>query len=154
MQHQTQIQTQAQTFQSRWGYHPCDYETFKKLKLISKAYRKAIVMVSRWKRWKRKDPKNRVIRQKIRNDMGQVIGYEQPTPMPEPKICTVFTTLTPPEPNNQHRYLITTGSEWLSEYSQARKPQLSPSAVKPLLYPTTIIENMFQKVSMWLETTP
>src|SRR5713101_340936 len=29
-------------FQSRWGFHPCDYQTFRKLKFLNQAYLQAI----------------------------------------------------------------------------------------------------------------
>ena len=29
-------------FPSRWGFHPCDYETYRKLKLLNLLYQRAI----------------------------------------------------------------------------------------------------------------
>ncbi len=78
-------------FQSRWGFHPCDYQTFRKLKLLIQVYLQTVRLAHAWQRWKRKDPHNRVMRRRIRNDKGQTIGYEPPVPMPEPKICPVFS---------------------------------------------------------------
>src|SRR5712691_10368216 len=78
-------------FQSRWGFHPCDYQTFRKLKFLNQIFLHAARLAHAWQRWKRKDPHNRVIRRRIRNDKGQTIGYEPPVPMPEPKICPVFS---------------------------------------------------------------
>ena len=44
---------------SRFGYHPCSYETFAKIKEIHKAYWKALKDFHRWNRWNRKQPQNR-----------------------------------------------------------------------------------------------
>lgn len=60
-----------QTYKSRWGYHPCDYETAQKIRRISKAYWEAKRGYCRWRRWERKT----VHRQG-----------------PEPAICEIFFT--------------------------------------------------------------
>lgn len=54
---------------SRWGYHPCDYETAQKIRRISKEYWEAKRGYCRWRRWNRKT----VHRQG-----------------PEPTICPIF----------------------------------------------------------------
>lgn len=142
---------QTQTFQSRWGYHPCSYETSRRLKLISKVYHRAINMAAKWKRWKRKDPKNRAIRQKIRNELGQVIGYQKPIPMPEPILCPIFTTFDIRDGNTT---VTTNGSEWVVDCAQARRPQPTQAATQPLTHTTEEIDELFQKASAWLGTTP
>src|SRR5437870_6902272 len=78
-------------FQSRWGFHPCDYSTYRKLKFLNHVYQKALRMAHAWERWKRKDPHNRVMRRRIRNAQGQTIGYEPPVPLAEPPICPIFS---------------------------------------------------------------
>ena len=47
-------------FQSRWGFHPCSYEVFLKLKLLRKLYWQTVYDFHRWHRWQRKLPHNRV----------------------------------------------------------------------------------------------
>ena len=47
-------------FQSRFGFHPCDYQTYRKLKFLNQVCLKAIRLAHAWTRWKRKDPQNRV----------------------------------------------------------------------------------------------
>jgi len=78
-------------FQSRWGFHPCDYATYRKLKFLHLIYQKAVRLAHAWQRWQRKDPHNRVMRRRIRNDKGQTIGYEPPVPLPEPAICPIYS---------------------------------------------------------------
>jgi len=45
---------------SRWGYHPCDYETFQKLRVIKKYYYKNLHVIAERDRWLDKEPQNRV----------------------------------------------------------------------------------------------
>lgn len=49
----------VQSFKSRWGFHPCDYETFRKLKAIHKWFWEFLHDYAAWQRWDRKFPKNR-----------------------------------------------------------------------------------------------
>jgi hypothetical protein len=47
------------TFRSRWGYHPCNFETFRKLKQLHRAYWDGRRLLAKWRRWNAKLPKNR-----------------------------------------------------------------------------------------------
>jgi hypothetical protein len=47
------------TFKSRWGYHPCDYALYLKLKRLAKGYWQARRLVAAHRRWIRKRPHNR-----------------------------------------------------------------------------------------------
>src|SRR5262245_9109067 len=78
-------------FQSRWGFHPCDFSAYRKLKLLNHLLLRARRMAAAWERWHRKDPHNRVTRGRIRNEKGQTVGYEPPVPRAEPAICPVFS---------------------------------------------------------------
>ena len=62
----------SKIYQSRWGYHPCDYELFRKLKFLHKCYWEALIGFHAWHRWYRKEPQNRV--------------------GPEPPLCPTFVT--------------------------------------------------------------
>jgi hypothetical protein len=66
----------TQVHQSRWGYHPCDYATFLLLKELNQFYLGALRRFAEWKRWRRKQPQNRLLCKKRRNAQGQVIGKE------------------------------------------------------------------------------
>lgn len=76
--------------QGKWGYYPCDWETYRKLKELNMAYTKAMHEKAAWERWDRKEPQNRVIRGKLKNSSGQVVGYQAPLPMPEPELTSIF----------------------------------------------------------------
>jgi hypothetical protein len=62
------------TFRSRWGFHPCDYATYRKLKLLNLVYHRAVRLAHAWERWQRKAPHNRVRRHRIRDEQGRTIG--------------------------------------------------------------------------------
>ena len=47
-------------FQSRWGYHPCNFQLFLKLKSLHRWYWQTLYDFHRWHRWWRKEPQNRV----------------------------------------------------------------------------------------------
>ena len=49
----------TETFESRFGFHPCDYATFVKLKRVHKGYHEALRKVAAHRRWARKMPHNR-----------------------------------------------------------------------------------------------
>ena len=85
------MSTVPSVVRSRWGFHPCEFSTYRKLKLLNLVYQRAVRMAHAWQRWKRKDPHNRVSRRRIRNDDGRTIGYGPPTPIAEPPLCTVFS---------------------------------------------------------------
>lgn len=44
------------TFQSRWGYHPCNHETYLKLRRLHKAYWEGRRLLAKWRRWHAKKP--------------------------------------------------------------------------------------------------
>lgn len=71
-------------YQSRHGYHSCDYETYLLIKRVRKHYFAALKQFNAWLRWDRKQPQNRVIRKWKRNEKGQKIGCEIVGPKPEP----------------------------------------------------------------------
>ena len=47
-------------FESRWGYHPCPYDVYRKLKDLHRWYWFCVYDFHRWNRWQRKQPQNRV----------------------------------------------------------------------------------------------
>lgn len=73
------------THQSKWGFHPCDRVIFKKLKELNKLSYEWEAKDRAYERWARKQPQNRVIRQKLRNSLGQPIGYKVLGPAPKPE---------------------------------------------------------------------
>jgi hypothetical protein len=48
------------THKSRWGFHPCEYELFQKLKSLHRWYWRTLYDFHRWHRWQRKEEQNRI----------------------------------------------------------------------------------------------
>ncbi len=104
-------------FKSRWGYHPCDCETYFALKRLNHLHSLVYRRDAALKRWNRKDPQNRVIRTKLRSSNGHCVGYEPTTtPIPEPK--------TPKFDYYDHLWIG-------SLYFNAKHPKAKPEDVKP-----------------------
>ena len=85
--------TETKVYQSKWGFHPCDQETYKKLRKLNQWFLEAQRQAAEWNRWARKDKQNRVIRKFIRNDQGQKIGCEIVGPKVEPSIDSQFLSI-------------------------------------------------------------
>lgn len=49
----------AEGFKGRWGYHPCDLETFRTLKRLHKAFWEHVQKQVAQERWDAKQPQNR-----------------------------------------------------------------------------------------------
>jgi hypothetical protein len=61
------------TYRSRWGYHPCNYETFLKLKRLHKAYFEGLRMLAIWRRWRAKRPHNRRVPEPVVADVYRLV---------------------------------------------------------------------------------
>jgi len=149
-------------FRSRWGFHPCDYQTYRKLKFLNQLHLKAVRMAHAWERWRRKDPHNRVMRRRIRNERGQIIGYEPPVPLPEPEICSVFSQKIielryvdkkgnfSREGFSEER-VVTDDFSIAADYASARKPVTAPAEVQPLHHTLAELEQLYEEARRWLE---
>ena len=149
-------------FQSRWGFHPCDYSTYRKLKFLHHVYQKALRMAHAWERWKRKDPHNRVMRRRIRNDKGQTIGYETPVPLAEPRICPIFSQKVL---ENRHvdkkgnlfrdgfleEKLVTDDLGIAGDFAAARRPVKELAEVRPLRVSVETIDALCEQARSWME---
>lgn len=127
--------------QNRFGYHPCDYETYQKLKTLHKAYWKAVYGLAEWFRWQAKQPHNRVLRQKIKDETGKVIGKKIIGEWNEPKYCPLFGLpdykrgwMTIPEHLKDHGII--------ADYKNAKTPK-DKNAVIPLKLSIAEIDKLF-----------
>jgi hypothetical protein len=75
---------------SKWGWHPCDYNTYRLLKALNRLCEKARRQHAAWDRWQRKLPHNRVIRRAVLDEAGNKVGAEVAGPRPEPPVGLVF----------------------------------------------------------------
>ena len=149
-------------FRSRWGFHPCDYQTFRKLKFLNQVYLRAVRLAHAWERWKRKDPHNRVVRRHVRNEKGQTIGYELPVPLPEPIICPVFSQKVFERRHVDKKGIfsregfmeekVVTDGHWIpAAYASARQPVADPAEVRPLAHTSAELEELCERAQCWLE---
>lgn len=149
-------------FSSRWGFHPCDHATYRQLKFLNHVHQRALRLAAAWRRWHRKDPHNRVARRRIRNEKGQTVGYEPPVPIPEPRICAVFTRKAA-ERRHVDKHGRVSAEGWAEEtvvtadlgipadYSSARKPVAEPALVTPLTIGAAELDDLFESARRWLE---
>jgi hypothetical protein len=128
---------------SRWGWHPCDYATFRLLKRLHRACEEARRQFAAWRRWRRKMPHNRVVGRWLRDEQGRRIGFEIVGPLPEPTLSPLFCLrkLTPSfwsadsKPLQEARLVeevVFDDRGVLDTYRTARKPASSPEQVQPL----------------------
>ena len=108
---------------SRWGFHSCSYEDFKKIKLLHKHYWLAKYAEAIHKRYYGKLPHNRVIRK-----MNKIV-LTKPIPIPAPLFPAIYEKILK--------------KAVVPLYQQARYPQPDQDMVKPLPI------SMFQ-VNEWL----
>ena len=125
-------------YRGRFGYYPCDYELFQKLKRLHRWYWQTVYDFHRWHRWWRKEPQNR---------HGA-----------EPQYCSLFVDDTtwrkPVEHHGVRGYQVypkmVVDRGVLALYHQARMPQVEP--VPPLEGETvkTILE-LYTKACSYFE---
>jgi hypothetical protein len=132
----TTTATKNDVYQSRFGFHPVDYETCRKLKTLHKRYWETVYAVARWMRWDRKTV----------HQHG-----------PEPKYCTVFVE----EQGHWQRFKNRdgyTGKKYCQKtlndqgvveaYHQARMPKKADD-VKPISISPEEIDRLYNEVEDW-----
>jgi len=132
-----------QVFETKWGYVAYSYGDYKKLKEINKIFQKARTAAAQWNRWNRKDEHNRVQKRWIRNDKGQKTGYEVVGPLPEPKVCELFS--------KKHRWYdeYVTDNAVELEYRKSRKPVAIREDVEPPRWTSEEITDLLIKAKAW-----
>ncbi len=139
----------VEAVKGKFGFYPCDKDLFLKLKFLNKIYFQSLYMKANWERWNRKAPHNRVMRAKIRNSAGQVVGYQPPIPRSEPQIDSIFLEkkqygpLTVVECTGHVSNNL--GQRIYQDYRRARYPVASAADVKPLMMSVKEIEELYLK---------
>jgi hypothetical protein len=156
------MSAECMTFRSRWGFHPCDYATYRKLKVLNLVYQRAVHLAHAWERWHRKAPHNRVRRRRLRDGQGQTIGYADPVPLAEPPLCPLFSRKV-----QEQRFMdrmgsyvregfldekVVTDDPWIAtDYSTARRPAADAGAVRPLRCTVAEIDDLYEQARAWIE---
>jgi hypothetical protein len=110
-------------YESRFGFHPVSYETFRKLKFLHKWYYQTLKDHARWRRWNRKFPHNR---------KG-----------PEPQYCSFFV--------QNHRWR-SKDYGIVDAYQQARMPASREEVEINLRFMLSVekIDKMYEEVKSWV----
>ena len=127
-------------FESRWGFHPCSYETFVKLKKLHKAFWQSEYKLAAWKRWSAKLPHNRIKFRWIRNEQGQKVGKEILGMREEPKCSELFV-----KTDKWGRKFVSSHGI-IDAYNQARMPK-PKEEVKPLSICESMIDHLYSQLS-------
>lgn len=137
------MKTETIAHQGKWGWYPCDRETYLKLKKINKAYEEGLRQRAAWCRWAAKLPHNRVIRRWKRNEKGQRIGCEIVGPAPEPKMNALMTEIQ----KNPYAYLDASRKviDITAEYRKTRMPAASQESVQSLSLTPEQIESLLRE---------
>lgn len=125
-------ETTQNVHQSKWGFHPCSWETCQKLKRLSIAHQQSLREDAALTRWEAKLPHNRVLKRWKRNEQGQRIGYEIVGPSPRPVVKNTATL------NCRHNVL--------SEYQNARRPKKTAEDVRPLNLTVAEIDALLEQI--------
>jgi hypothetical protein len=123
--------------QSRWGFHPCDEALYRKLKLLRRWYYQTLHDHAAWRRWARKEPQNRVIREYQRDELGRKCGVQFVRPRPEPAYCSAF--VNDGQPTDQGIVAL---------FHRARRPQ--PHPVEPFTATeTALVEKLLREAAAY-----
>ena len=117
----------------RWGFYPCEYATYQKLRKLFGFYLKSKRMDATHTRWQRKEPQNRIQMERIIDGQGRFCGRKpiivngQPVAIPEPPLMKVSI------------------SNWVEDdYRNARYPKATAEEVKPLKLTLSAIEQQLR----------
>ena len=142
---------------SRWGWHPCDYATYRLLKDLNALHEQARRQFAAWQRWRRKLPHNRVLRRKV-VAQGNQVGTEVVGPRPEPPLHPLFRMCRQvlsyhdaggrPLRKPQHvEEVVFLGHGIPEAYRLARTPVATPQQVEPLPLTTDEIRHLAEEAA-------
>lgn len=141
------MNSEQNVFLSRWGFHPCDTETFLKLKRLKKLFWQAVYAHGTWKRWSRKLPENRFYWEKKERAEKR---KRSDRPIPEPLTCPVWTRENSYDWQNDKKPLIPLADCGVLEaFENARMPKEKPDQVEPLNLSIKEIDKMLEAAEKW-----
>ncbi len=137
---ENKMETKQSVYQSRYGFHSCSYETFLKLKKLKKLYFQALRRYAEHKRWVRKAPQNRVIREYLFDKQKRRIGHVIKGPRPEPVLYPVF----------EQKWYGLSDMKILENFEIARHPYKTAEETVPLSLKIEEIDEMLASLSQFV----
>ncbi len=131
------------THKSRFGFHSCSYETFRKLKRLNFLGLAALRRSAEWERWNRKLPQNR------KRYVGGKEGYEGVKKNNVPKSHRVYVPWTEPD-----TFYMSDRELVLEDSRNARRPVEKETDVKPLKMSEAAIDKLLAEMEKWYVKTP
>jgi hypothetical protein len=111
-------------FRSRWGYHPCDWNAWIRIKRLRFLWFLTVRRLAAWRRWNNKLPHNRVIWRRIRGDDSRPVAWEKIGALAEPRVAEFMVREEWGRRQMAH--------SWIEEsYRQAKRPAIEPAAPWP-----------------------
>jgi hypothetical protein len=145
-------ETKNNVHEGKWGFYPCDYQMYQKIRRLYGYYLLALRRVAEIERWKRKQPQNRVIRRRLRNANNQRCGYEIVGPRPEPCAVPIFTEKTKLRSwsgIDLGESIGVINSDIAQNYRSARYPKTTPEEVVPLTLNEAQVDSMLAVLDSW-----
>jgi len=133
-------------FLCRRGFHPCDQETYLKLKELHKLFWKAQAVAGTWMRWERKHPKNRFYWDNQHGSKEGLKKVRSNRPIPEPLMCPLWDFVSI-WGNSAQLY----SNGLCEEYRNARTPQKNRTDVTPLKWSLEQIDVMLAEARQWYQ---
>jgi len=116
-------------FESKWGFHPCDYQTYLKLKFLNRAYSLALKARGAWERWERKQERTGI----------------------EPKQFPVFEWVFKSQPYGDAIRLSNFGEEVRKAVRISRHPVPTTEEVKHLGINEGIVDVHYKFLKKWIK---
>jgi hypothetical protein len=142
----TDASSSCAVHESRWGFHPVDWQTFQKLKALHKHYWATVRGLAAWFRWHAKQPQNRVRTERIKDESGRVTGWSVLGPWEEPRFCPMFG-----KPESKRGWLRIPehldDRGILEAYRLARFPR-AREEVQPLTLTASAIDALYREMNL------
>ncbi len=145
------MKTADYVVEGRFGFYPCDYDTYQKLRKIYGAYLRSLSQNANWLRWTNKQPQNRVIRRWKRDAQGRRCGCEIVGPRPEPKVNPLFWDMKVFRSGSGNfsypAKIVNLTNKLEFDYKNAKYPKKSADVVSPLFLSMEEIDSLYNQIS-------
>ena len=131
-------------FLSRWGFHPCDHETYLKLKELKKLFWLAVYQNGAYRRWERKAPHNRYYWAEPQGDPKYTKRVRSDRPIPEPLTCPIWK-----DQGWWSSSAMLKDDGLLAAFEAARTPMKNATDVQPLKMTTEQIDTLLSQAREW-----